>query len=495
MPKAMTLAKIDEAIQFASNYKEYREACLAHDELSGADEWKAKDRDKGYDYRLIRKRVERLKFARQHGDPAGLVSILHEGIHGNLGNISNPELNNNCKIGTKNLIQIFLDEVCEALSMIYHADENEIDFYEKLSFFEETYYAYGKSCLMLSGGAGLGFFHCGVVKALVEEDLMPNIISGASAGSIITGLVGTRTDEELLESLTAESIHDRFKKWAIWQGFNKNGLLDSTNLENALIELFGDMTFEEAFQKTGRKMTITVSPADLHQYSRLLNQKTSPNAIITMAIRASTAIPFFYTPVQLRAKNAQGKIVPYIPNRKFCDGSIMADMPFQRLARLYGVNHSIVSQTNPIAVPFLSRSKKHSSGWASITKRHVTNLAKVNSIYAFDMLQNAVDHKGVQLGIHKIRSVVDQQYVGDINIIPQRSLKNISKIFANPTRGTIQDLIDSAERATWPQLDMIRRNTQISKAFRKYLKLLKKREQNLLTGQPGLRLVGDTKAG
>lgn len=489
MPKALTLAKIEEAIQFASTYQEYKEACAAHDDLSGANDWKAKDRDKGYDYRLIRKRVERLKFARQHGDPTGLMSILHEGIHGNLGNISNPELNNYCKIGTKVLIQEFLDEVCEALDMIFHADENDIDFYEKLSFFEETYYAYGKSCLMLSGGAGLGFFHCGVVKALVEEDLMPNIISGASAGSIITALVGTRNDEELKQDLTAEAIYSRFKNWAVWQGFQEDGLLDSTNLENALIELFGDMTFEEAYKKTGRKITITVSPADLHQYSRLLNQKTSPNAIITMAVRASTAIPFIYTPVQLRAKNQAGKIVPYIPNRKFCDGSIMADMPFQRLARLYGVNHSIVSQTNPIAVPFLSRSKKHSSGIGSITKRHLVNLAKMNSIYAFDMIENMVDHRGVKLGIHKIRSIVDQQYVGDINILPQRSFKNLNKIFSNPTLGAIQDLIDGAERATWPQLDMIRRNTQISKAFRKYLRLLKKREQQLLSGQSGLRLI------
>ncbi len=489
MQRPRTLGKIEEAIEHASSYQEYREACIAHDALSGADEWKAKDRDRGYDYRLIRKRVERLKFARQHGDPAGLMSILHEGIHGNLGNIANPELNNYCKIGTKNLIQEFLDEVCEALSMIYHADENDIDFYEKLSFFEETYYAYGKSCLMLSGGAGLGFFHCGVVKALVEEDLMPNIISGASAGSIITGLVGTRTDDELKDVLTAESIYERFRHWSVWQGPGKDGLLDSTNLENALIELFGDMTFEEAFKKTGRKITITVSPADLHQYSRLLNQKTSPNAIITMAVRASTAIPMVYSPVQLRAKTASGQIVPYIPNRKFCDGSIMADMPFQRLARLYGVNHSIVSQTNPIAVPFLSRNKKHSHDWGTITKRHLFNLAKMNSIYAFDMVENAIDNRILKLGIHKVRSIIEQQYVGDINILPQRSIRNIAKIFSNPTVGAIQDLIDSAERATWPQMDNIRRNTQISKTFRKYNKLLKKREQQLLSGQSGLRLV------
>lgn len=489
MPLMSKLAKVDQAIHNASNYQEYYEACLEHDALSGANEWKARDKSKDYDYRLIRKRVERLKFANTHGDPAGLMSILHEGIHGNLGNIANPAMNHYCKVGTKYLIQEFLDQVSDALKIIFHADESEIDFYEKLSFFEETYYAYGKSCLMLSGGAGLGFFHCGVVKSLVEHDLMPNVISGASAGSVITALVGTRTDEELKEDLTAEMIHERFQKWSIWQGFGKDSLFDSTNLEDALIDLFGTMTFEEAFQKTGRKITITVSPDDLHQYSRLLNAKTSPNAIITMAVRASTAIPFIFTPVQLRAKNQAGEIVPYVPNRKFCDGSIMADMPFDRLARLYGVNHSIVSQTNPVAVPFLSRSKKQSRDIFSITRRHVLNMAKMNGIYAFDLVENMVSHKGLKLGIHKVRSILDQQYVGDINILPNREFDNLKRIFSNPSVEDIQSLIDMAERATWPQLDLIERNTKIGKTFRKYIRLLKKREQQLLSGQKGLRLV------
>ena len=38
-----TLSNLEDAITYASSYEEYREACEAHDELSGADEWKAKD--------------------------------------------------------------------------------------------------------------------------------------------------------------------------------------------------------------------------------------------------------------------------------------------------------------------------------------------------------------------------------------------------------------------------------------------------------------------
>ncbi|WJG08195.1 DUF3336 domain-containing protein [Aliiglaciecola sp. LCG003] len=487
------LTELDGVIKHAESYQEYKEACEAHDELSGADDWKAKDSCRDYDYRLIRKRVQRIKLARSRGDALGLMSILHEGIHGNLGNIANAALKNHSKIGTKHLIQEFIEQVCQSLDFIYHADEHEVDFYQKLSFFDETSHAFGKSCLMLSGGAGLGFFHGGVVKSLSEHDLLPEVVSGASAGSIIASLIATRTNEELVEALAPQSIYEKFSEWRLWQGFGRNSLLDSTNLENALIELFDLTTFEEAYKKTGRHVTITVSPSDLHQYSRLLNAMTSPNAIITQAVRASCAIPLVFSPVQLKAKNQSGDTVPYIPNRRFADGSLMADMPFKQLARLYGVNHSIVSQTNPIAVPFLSRDKKHSNGVMAMTWRHVAKLAKVNSIYAFDMLENAVSNSGAKMGIHKLRSIIDQQYVGDINILPERGLASLKQIFANPSLRSIERLISSAERATWPEIDLIKRDTLISKTFSKYLKQLKAREARVLTQHNGLRLVEPSK--
>ncbi len=484
MAKQKSLYALEKDIEHATDYQAYFEACVEHDAKSGADDWKAKDACHDYDYRLIRKRVQRIRLAKSQGDAIGLMSILHEGIHGNLGNISNPVLNRNSKVGTKFLIQEFLDQVCDALDFIYHADEREVDFYEKLSFFDETAHAFGRSCLMLSGGAGLGFFHCGVVKSLFEHDLLPDVFSGASAGSIVAGLLGTRTDDQLSETLSPESIYEKFREWSIWHGFGKDSLLDSTNLENALIELFDLMTFDEAFAKTGRHMTITVSAADLHQFSRLLNAKTSPNALIVQAVRASCAIPFVFTPVQLKAKNMAGDIVPYIPNRRFADGSLMADLPYQRLSRLYGVNHSIVSQTNPLAVPFLSRNKRHTNNFKSITMRHMAKVAKLNSIYAFDILENWVENRPLKLGIHKLRSIIEQQYVGDINILPPRGLGNLRHIVANPTRASIEELIFKAEKATWPQLDIIKRNTQISKTFQKYLKLLKQREERILHHRP-----------
>jgi len=38
----------------------------------------------------------------------------------------------------------------------------------KLEFFAETRHAYGRTALMLSGGANFGKFHFGLLKALYE---------------------------------------------------------------------------------------------------------------------------------------------------------------------------------------------------------------------------------------------------------------------------------------------------------------------------------------
>jgi hypothetical protein len=55
--------------------------------------------------------------------------------------------------------------------------------------------AYGRTALCLSGGAGMGSYHFGHLKGLMETDCLPHIISGTSAGSAVGALVCTRTNE------------------------------------------------------------------------------------------------------------------------------------------------------------------------------------------------------------------------------------------------------------------------------------------------------------
>jgi hypothetical protein len=79
--------------------------------------------------------------------------------------------------------------------------------------------------------------------------------------------------------------------------------------------------------------------------------------------------------------------------------------------------------------------------------------------------------------------------VGDINILPSASFANLKHIVSNPSLKSIHEVIEHGERATWPQLDLIKRNTLISKTIRDYLTKLKQREARLLTDHNGLRVV------
>jgi predicted acylesterase/phospholipase RssA len=50
---------------------------------------------------------------------------------------------------------------------------------------------------MLSGGAGLGKYHHGVIRALHDQDLLPNVICGSSAGSIFASCLSTLKRDEI----------------------------------------------------------------------------------------------------------------------------------------------------------------------------------------------------------------------------------------------------------------------------------------------------------
>ncbi|MDR9779040.1 DUF3336 domain-containing protein, partial [Rhizobium hidalgonense] len=94
-----------------------------------------------------------------------LMRLLREGLHHVLGNIGHPLLYSHAYIGTKKLIEDYVEEVCQCL---YYMCEHEFEFLpaiEKFRFFENIKHSYGQPALMFSGGATLGLFHTGVCKA------------------------------------------------------------------------------------------------------------------------------------------------------------------------------------------------------------------------------------------------------------------------------------------------------------------------------------------
>jgi TAG lipase/steryl ester hydrolase/phospholipase A2/LPA acyltransferase len=474
-----SLKEIEHDMAHASSFEAWRAAGLEHDRLSGAAEWKLEDASPDYDYPLVRMRLNELRQARVRQDVEQIIFILNEGLHGNLGNIANPVLYQVAKVGSKRLIREYLDEVTDSLNYLCDLDHQRLPLDEKITFFRNSSQAFGSTALMLSGGAGLGLFHIGVIKALWEQQLLPRVLSGSSAGSIVASVLGTHTDAELLEIFDPKYLQIEAFKMVGWKGLLRGRpLLRGDYLEACLDKNVADLTFDEAFQRTGRLINIPVSPADSHQNPRVLNAKTSPNVLVRKAALASCAIPGIFPSVTLWAKNAQGEKVPYIPSRKWVDGSLKFDLPLSRLSRLYGINHSIVSQTNPHVLPFLARDGEIGE-WGKKISRLVLGHLNITAQFVLGEFRDRVQHDGGRLLLDKLQSVLSQRYIGDINIFPPRKPTSFLRILKNPSAAEIEQFIVMGEHAAWPKIEQVRNSTQISRTFEKCLDrlaLLEKRE-------------------
>ena len=182
--------------QNGATYETWKAAALAHDAKTGADRWRAEDRSRRYDYKVIRRRYDEIRSVKAARDPLTLLYYLSEGIHGNTGGMGRPAVYARAKFGTKDLITNYIAELADAIEQAAAVDESVIALTEKLAIFRRASLCFGRSALMLSGAGALGPFHLGVTKALLEQDLLPDVISGSSAGSFVAAVIGTHDEAD-----------------------------------------------------------------------------------------------------------------------------------------------------------------------------------------------------------------------------------------------------------------------------------------------------------
>lgn len=120
----------------------------------------------------------------------GLLHTLRSSLHKNLYGITTPALYEKWYTGTKVVIANFHKEIINCLHYIYN--DKRLKLGEKFKFFWESRHWYGRTALMFSGGASMGVYHIGFLKALKEQNLMPRIIWGSSAGSIFASLISSK---------------------------------------------------------------------------------------------------------------------------------------------------------------------------------------------------------------------------------------------------------------------------------------------------------------
>jgi predicted acylesterase/phospholipase RssA len=249
----------------------------------------------------------------------------------------------------------------------------------------------------------------------------------------------------------------------------ERAMLDQKVLQKCINFNIPEMTFYEAYKHTKRILNISVSPADSHQFPRLLNYLTAPNVLIRRAALASAAIPGIFPAVQLRAKNFAGKSVAYMPQSRWIDGSVHGDIPKEKVNRLHNVNHYIVSQTNPHVVPFLNEEIEE-TGIFPFIQDVIIKAPMVQIEHLLELVKQHFDIPGLGSVIKKAHAVASQTYSGDITIYPERNLLSLLKMFNNLGPKEMEAMMLEGRRATWPKIERIRNTTQISRTFDELLR-------------------------
>jgi len=321
-----------------------------------------------------------------------------------------------------------------------------------------------------------------VGKALYLRGLLPRIITGTATGALIAALVGIHTEDELLDFLNGNGIdlsaftaktgqENGDSHW--WSTLvrrtkrfmNEGYFLDVKVLEECVRANVGDLTFEEAYNRTKRVLNITVATTGRGGVPNLLNYLTAPNVLIWSAAVASNASsPSLYgSSITLKCKDISGAIVPWTSAmdttfRPWTHASYSdRNSPLSRVAELFNVNHFIVSQARPYLVPFL-QSDMHGPSPLHTRRGQTSYLGGF-----LRLLTMEITHRLQQLdSLHLLPVPIRRFLIDDIvpaaslTLVPELSARDFVRLLETPTRSALDYWILRGERSVWPAVGALK---------------------------------------
>ncbi|EXV03914.1 patatin-like phospholipase and DUF3336 domain protein [Metarhizium robertsii] len=475
----------------ASTYKEWVAAARELDAFLGRQTWREENEFAYYDSKTVKRVWDQLKklrikaeaqeiqSARQHGDHRtameDLKSMVEACVKNNFVGVENARLYSQTYYGTKNLVQNFVDEVERSIKLLLRTKQLGTE--EKRLLFKHVYANYGRTALCLSGGAGFAYYHLGLVKALLDADLLPDVITGTSGGALIAGLVATRTNDELKKLLVPALSHrinacrEPATAW-LPRWWKTGARFDSVDwAERCSWWTRGSMTFREAYERTGRILNVTCVPADPHSPTILCNYLTSPDCVIWSAVLASAAVPGILNPVVLMMKLRDGTLAPYSFGHKWKDGSLRTDIPIKALNTHFNVNFTIVSQVNPHINLFFFSSRgsvghpvthRKGRGWRGgylmSAFEHYLKL-DMNKWLKFvryaELLPRPLGQDWSQLWL--------QEFSGTITIWPKSVPSDFYYILSDPDPSRLARMLHQGQQSAFPMLKFVTNRLKIER--------------------------------
>ena len=230
-------------------------------------------------------------------------------------------------------------------------------------------------------------------------------------------------------------------------------------------------------------MNITVSPASVHEQTRLLNYLTAPNCLIWSAVCASCSVPGIFPSCSVYEKNPKTNEIHEWNNdesMKYVDGSVDNDLPITRLLEMFNVDHIIAVQVNPHVVPILRVSVSNIGGQVEndliYKMKHLLNnvydFVSCEAIHYLQLLNELDVYKNLS---NKMISILSQNYSGDITIIPEYKMSDFVNLFENPDTEFMLDFICRGAKVSWPKVSIIHNHCSVEFALDKAITILRGR--------------------
>lgn len=171
--------------------------------------------------------------------------------------------------------------------------------------------------LALGGGAVLGAVHIGVMKALDDNNIKVECISGTSIGALIASLYACGLDGKNIERLLSKQGWFDISKISI----SKMGILTNEKLGKFIDKHVGSKSFDET------QTPLAIVASDLIEGEKVIIKEGK----IADAVMASTCVPGIFTPVtindQVLVDGGITENIPITPLKEFhCETIVGIDL-------------------------------------------------------------------------------------------------------------------------------------------------------------------------
>ncbi len=232
--------------------------------------------------------------------------------------------------------------------------------------------------LALGGGGARGVCHVGVIKALEEAGIKPDLICGCSMGAVVGACYakGISSDGmmEIINKITAMKLVD-----LTVAPITKLALLQGNKLRKLLLSNIGDIDFKDL------QIPFRCVATDLYQGEVVTLNEGS----VVKALRASSSIPTLFPPIKYGDK-------------LLVDGGVLCRVPVQQC---WDMGADVV-----IAVDALVN-----------TRDAVTNVKNIFSLITrtFDVIDHSLTMANRRLNKHKHELWIEPEIAGMSQYVPK----------------------------------------------------------------------------